>query len=104
MLRNSANTAEWTFDPADLCGSNNGSVYLNLSALVAKGRDGGSAYNGYLHVTFIGDRRVNLGITLYNHFRPKAQIATGGVGYASGSSAQMGRRQMRRPPIPLRPR
>lgn len=61
-------------------------MYLNQSALVSKGRDGGSGYNGYLHVTFIGDRTVNSGITLYNHFRPKTQIATGGVGYAATGS------------------
>jgi hypothetical protein len=85
-LRNSGNTAQWTFNVQDLQGATRHSVYLNVTGLVTKGVNGGSGYNGGLNVQFVGGSTTNFGVYLVNPFRPKdlTYLPTGytrGVGY-----------------------
>jgi hypothetical protein len=87
-LRNSGNTAQWTFNVADLQSATRNSVYLNMTGLVTKGVNGGSGYSGGLNVQFVGARTVNLGVYLTNPFRPKetSYMPTGhtqGIGYTA---------------------
>lgn len=86
-LRNSANTAEWTFDVTALQGIRAGHVYLNVSALATKGVNGAAGYNGALRLSFVGIKTVNSSIGLQNPFRPRELRSlpmkpTNGVGYA----------------------
>ena len=86
-LRNSANTAEWTFDVTALQGIPGGHVYLNLSGLATKGVNGASGYNGALQLRFVGIKTVNSSISLQNPFRPRElrnlpMKPTNGIGYA----------------------
>lgn len=85
-LRTSGATSEWTFDVTGLQGARSGSVYLNMTALVTKGINGGSGYSGSLSVQFVGAHTTTGGITLTNPFRPRDSRTTPtgdtqGVGY-----------------------
>jgi hypothetical protein len=81
--RNNANTAQWTFNVADLQGARKGSVYLNVTGLVTKGVNGGSGISGGLSVQFVGARTVNTGVYLTNPFRPK-DLTHAPTGYTQG--------------------
>lgn len=85
-LRTSGATSEWTFDVTGLEGARPGSVYLNMTALVTKGVNGGSGYSGSLRVQLVGAHTTTGSITLTNPFRPRDSrtMPTGdtqGVGY-----------------------
>ncbi len=85
-LRNSGNTAQWTFNVADLQNATRSSVYVNFTGLVTKGVNGGSGYSGGLNVQFVGGSTTNFSVYLTNPFRPKetTYMPTGhtqGIGY-----------------------
>ena len=85
-LRNSADRAEWTFNVTPLQSAKRGSVYINVSALVTKGVNGGAGYSGSISLTFIGVKTAHSSVMLNNPFRPKdsSYTPTGytrGVGY-----------------------
>jgi hypothetical protein len=93
-LRNSSQTAEWTFDVNSLASvmavrdAKRSSVYLNVSGLVTKGVNGASGYSGGLSIRYVGVKTVNSSIYLNNPFRPRelTQLPinpTGGIGYAA---------------------
>jgi hypothetical protein len=85
-LRNSADTAEWTFNVTPLQSAKRGTVYINVSALVTKGVNGGAGYSGSISLTFVGVKTSYTSVMLNNPFRPKdsSYTPTGythGVGY-----------------------
>lgn len=93
-LRNSSQTAEWTFNVTSLAGvmavrdAKRSSVYINVSGLVTKGVNGASGYSGGLSIRYVGMKTVNSSVTLNNPFRPRElhQLPinpTGGIGYAA---------------------
>jgi hypothetical protein len=87
-LRNSGNTAQWTFNVAGLQSALKNSVYLNMTGLVTKGINGGSGYSGGLNVQFVGGSTTNFSVYLTNPFRPKelSYMPTGhtqGIGYTA---------------------
>ena len=99
-LRNSSNTAEWTFDVTSLAGvmavqnAKRSSVYINVSGLVTKGVNGASGYSGGLSIRYVGLKTVNSSIYLNNPFRPRelTQLPinpTGGIGYAAYGASVM---------------
>ena len=82
-LRATDARASWEFDTAALAGARLDSVYLNVSALVTDGINGGSGYD--CKVRFYVSVPSGVGgystVTTVNPFRPQSPENSGGVGY-----------------------
>jgi len=81
-LRSAGQTATWTFDGSQLAGAQPGKVYLNVTALVTNGVNGGSGYDTpiKLKVTSASASQT-VTVALKNPFKPKDPENSGGVGY-----------------------
>ncbi len=89
-VRSPGNTATWTFDVAGLAGAKPHSIYLNVTALVTNGANGGSGYSASavkFNVTCGASSKL-LVTRLYNPFKPMDPANSGGLGYyAYGASS-----------------
>ena len=84
-LRGPGDYAQWTFAMADLRSASPRSAYLNVSALVTNGINGGSGYsvkNARFTVSCSAFTQ-DMGVRLNNPFRPLDPQDSGGVGYAA---------------------
>jgi hypothetical protein len=87
-LRSNAQTSEWMFDVSGMQNAKSGTTYLNFTALVTKGVNGGSGQSGSLKVLFVGAKSVTSSVGLVNPFRPKDWSFrptgyTQGIGYVA---------------------
>ena len=81
-LRSAGHTATWTFDGAQLAGADPTKVYLNVTALVTNGVNGGSGYETPIKLRVSspsGSQTVT--VVLKNPFKPKDPENSGGLGY-----------------------
>lgn len=89
-VRDPGQTAAWTFDLAGLGTARPSSIYLNISALVTSGVNGGSGFSASsvkFTATCNGQSQL-LTVSLNNPFKPRDPADSAGVGYwAYGSSS-----------------
>ena len=87
-LRSAGHTATWTFDSAVLGGADSAKVYLNVTALVTNGVNGGSGFDTPIRLKVAsagGSQTVT--VALRNPFKPKDPENSGGLGYICYGSA-----------------
>jgi hypothetical protein len=81
-VRSTGKTATYTFDASALQGAKLGSVYLNLTALVTNGVNGGSGYSTAVKFAVTNGTKTGvIVVPLTNPFRPIDRDNSGGVGY-----------------------
>lgn len=84
-VRGTGQSATWTFDVAGLATAQPRSIYLNVSALVTNGADGGSGYSASsvkFDVSCATGRQLLI-VKLTNPFKPMDPGNSNGVGYAA---------------------
>ena len=71
-LRSAGHTATWTFDGAKLAGADPTKVYINVTALVTNGVNGGSGFDTPLRLQVAaGSTTQTVTVALKNPFKPK---------------------------------
>jgi len=89
-VRDPGQSATWAFDLAPLAAARQSSVYLNVSALVTNGVNGGSGFSatGVKFIASCNGQSQVLTMSLNNPFKPRDPADSAGVGYpAYGSSS-----------------
>ena len=80
-MRETGNSATWTFNTQQLANAKANSVYLNITPLVTNGTNGGSGYGGVIHLQVQGTKTVQRTTVLTNPFRPTDPANSSGIGY-----------------------